>query len=335
MSLAPPSQRVRAAQILLLCTALWGLSFPAVKALLAAQQVLVPDAGSWFAAGLCNFVRFGVAALVMLIFSARTLKHFTRSEVWQGFGLGAFGGLGILFQVDGLSYTHASTSAFLTQCYCLLIPVWVALRDRRWPAARLFVSCALVVAGVAVLAGVDWRSFKLGRGELETLLSSVLFTGQILWLERPRFASNNVSHFSLVMFATIALVCLPVVIAQAPAADAAWRAFSTAPTLGFMAILVVPCTFGAYLLMNHWQRHVPATHAGLIYCLEPVFTSCYALFMPGLFSMWAGIQYANETLTPTLLWGGALITAANALLYLPLPWKRSAPAEVMHPPAEP
>src|SRR6185503_19764071 len=105
------------------------------------------------------------------------------------------------------------------------------------------------------------------------LLASVLFTGQILWLERPRFAANNVNHFSRVMFATMALVCLPVALAHSPSAGAWVRAYGTVPTMGFMAILIFPCAFGAYLMMNHWQRHVPATHAGLIYCLEPVFTS--------------------------------------------------------------
>src|SRR5439155_26219032 len=98
--------------------------------------------------------------------------------------------------VDRMAFTSASTSAFLTQCYCLFIPVWVAARDRSWPAAKVFFSCALVIAGVAVLAGVDWSHFRLGRGELETLAASVLFTGQILWLERPKFAANNANHFS-------------------------------------------------------------------------------------------------------------------------------------------
>jgi hypothetical protein len=38
------------------------------------------------------------------------------------------------------------------------------------------------------------------------------------------------------------------------------------------------------------------------------------LFMPELFSHWAGISYANENLTGRLLLGGGLITAANVLL---------------------
>ena len=82
------------------------------------------------------------------------------------------------------------------------------------------------------------------------------------------------------------------------------------------AILALFCTLAAYMLMNHWQPHVEATRAGLIYCAEPVFASLFALFIPAIFSQWAGIDYPNETLTTNLLIGGGLITGANILILL-------------------
>jgi hypothetical protein len=39
-----------------------------------------------------------------------------------------------------------------------------------------------------------------------------------------------------------------------------------------------------------------------------------ALFLPSWFSIWAAIDYPNETATWTLLVGGGLITVANVLL---------------------
>ena len=72
------------------------------------------------------------------------------------------------------------------------------------------------------------------------------------------------------------------------------------------------------MLMNKWQRHVTATEAGLIYCVEPVFASCFSLFLPGWFSSWAHIHYTDEHLTQRLLIGGGLITAAN--IWLQSPW---------------
>src|SRR2546430_9615229 len=48
----------------------------------------------------------------------------------SGVILGIFAATGMLFQNDGLQFTAASTSAFLTQFYAILIPVWVAWRGR-------------------------------------------------------------------------------------------------------------------------------------------------------------------------------------------------------------
>ena len=84
-----------------------------------------------------------------------------------------------------------------------------------------------------------------------------------------------------------------------------------------MVVLVLICTLIAYSIMNYWQKRVTATEAGLIYCLEPVCASIFALFMPAWFSLWAGITYPNESLTTRLLLGGSLVTAANVLLQSP------------------
>jgi hypothetical protein len=71
--------------------------------------------------------------------------------------------------------------------------------------------------------------------------------------------------------------------------------------------------------MNAWQPKITATEAGLVYCIEPIFGSAMALFLPAVFSVWAGIEYSNETATWTLLVGGGLVTLANVILQLKPP----------------
>ncbi len=141
--------------------------------------------------------------------------------------------------MTGWPYTDASISAFLTQSYCLFIPLWVAVVGRRRPSLKIFLSTILVLVGVAVLAKLNFQSLKLGRGELETLIASLLFTGQILCLEQPRYAANRPENFSIVMFFGMALLCLPLVCLNAPNAGACVRAFASLPACGFLAILVV------------------------------------------------------------------------------------------------
>jgi drug/metabolite transporter (DMT)-like permease len=295
-------------------TILWGLSFPITKAILIRQDELVPATHSAFFASLIVIVRFAVGAVIVLAFCARTLRTITRTEISQGLGLAFFGGVGIIFQMDGLAHTSASTSAFLTQFYCLLIPIWAAVTQRALPTLAVIVSSGLVLAGAAILANFDWRELKIGRGEAETLVAATFFAGQILWLEKPEFANNRTSHFTFVMFAGTALLAFPVALFYAPEASAFARAYADSSVIIMSVVLVLFCTVLSYGLMNIWQRHITATEAGLIYCLEPVAASAFALFLPALLSHLAGIDYPNERITRDLLLGGGLILGANILI---------------------
>ena len=308
--------RRKATEMLLAATIFWGLSFPVMRSLSLVQEQMLPQANSWFMSSATVLVRFGVSALILIAWSWRTLRQMTWLEVWQGVGIGFFGGAGILFQMDGLAYTSASTSAFLTQSYCILIPILVAFRERRRPSGIVAVSSLLVLAGVAVLAQFDWRKAHLGRGEWESLIGSLLFTGQILWLERPGFAANRVAHFTIVMFLVIALLALPVCGLTMNHASDLLVIFHSPAVLGLTGILIFACTLIAYVVMNRWQPQVPATSAGLIYAVEPVFASLFALFLPTWFSVLGGFNYPNEMFTLNLLLGGGLVTVANVLIQI-------------------
>ena len=302
--------------MLLVGTLFWGLSFPVTRMLNLhfGEADGAQPLESFAHAGATMTLRFAIAALVLVLWLRQRLSTLTRSELVQGSGLGLFAGLGLLLQIDGLSYVDASTSAFLTQAYCLILPVVEAIRDRRWPPAISTTSCVLVLLGVAILADVDWANFRMGRGEIETLLSSIFFAAQVLWLDRPCFKRNRANHFSVIMFATIALLGLPATWYWSEVPIQLMASYFRPKPFALLALLIVACTLVSFLLMNQWQHHVAASHAGMIYALEPVSASLLALWMPGLFSAWLSIHYPNESLTPRLLIGGALILLANVLM---------------------
>lgn len=288
----------------------------------------MPGETSFFFASLAVSVRFGVAALVVAALSWRILGSLTRLEWSQGLGLAFFGGCGIVLQMDGLAHTSASTAAFLTQFYCLLIPIWAAWRLRIVPRFAVILSLLLVLAGVAVLAGISWTDLKIGRGEAEILVAATFFAAQILWLERPRYAGNRVMGFTVIMFAGTALLVFPIALATASNLRSIPAAYSSGPAWLVMGSIILFCTLGAYLLMNRWQRFVTATEAGLIYCVEPLAASLFAVVMPAWLSGIAGIDYENERLTARLIVGGTLITAANVLIQFEAMRKQPAAAPV-------
>ena len=261
--------------------------------------------------------RFGLGALFLAPFAMAKSRP-TAGEIRQGVVLAFWGGLAMAVQAEALAHTEASTSAFLTQAYCVFLPLWACLRTRRMPGGRVVFSTALVLLGGAILAGLRPDHLHLGRGEIGTLIAAFLFTFQILALENPLHRENRGLQVTFVMFLAIALLMAPITLVVAPSPAACLAAGASWPALVIIAILALVCSVGAYLLMNIWQPRVSATEAGMIYTTEPVFAAVYALFLPVMLGKFIGDVYPNESLTPHLLLGGALILAANMLMQ----WKR-------------
>jgi len=302
----------KAAWMLVLATVCWSVSFPLMRALQLEQAHRLPDCSSWFFSSCGVAYRFGLAGILLGLWNAWRGRWPTRREWEQGLVLGIWGSAGMVFQMDGLAYTTASISAFLTQGYVILLPLWTALRRRRWPEPRILLAACVVMLGVGILSRFDPRTFRMGRGELETLAAAVMFAGQILWLNHPRYRGTDYLGFSSVMFLVMAL-CGVVAGVWARAPWSAWcQAYAGVFPLLALGVLVGICTLGGYLLMNRWQPLVDPSRAGLIYCMEPVFAVSWALFLPGLLSRWVGISYSNEQVTFRLVVGGLLILSANA-----------------------
>lgn len=316
-SASPDPKRAQAIATLILATACWGICFVVYKAMILKQNLLLPLTSSVFLASSSVFVRFTVGALFLVVTQRGQMLKLTALEVKQGLGLGVFAAAGMLLQLDGLAYTEASTGAFLTQAFCIWIPFYFALRHRQWPSRRVLGILALVLLGVFVLAGANVNATQWGRGEIETLLCSVAFAGQIIWVEKPEFRVNKAERATAVMFAVVALLAAPFLYKTMEDPRDFLRVYASDYVMWLTFVLTFVGTLAAYLLMNHWQPHVTATEAGLIYAAEPVLASVFALFLPDAIS-WAGnFHYSNERLTWHLLIGGGLITLANMALHFP------------------
>lgn len=299
--------------------------------LTALGQQIVPEAGTWFLTSWIICVRSLLAMAVLLAWRPRLLRGLTSLEWRQGLWLGLAGGAGLVLQADGLAHTSASTSAFLTQAYCILLPLWHCLSRRTAPGWALLVSTGLVVWGIVILSGFSWSTLRMGRGEWETLGAALCFTFQIILLERPAYAANRAMPITALMFLGFAVWSLPVALISAPHPQAFLAVWATPAAVAHLVVLAVVCSVLAYGLMITWQPKMTATEAGLIYCIEPVCASLFALFLPAWLSRWTGVPYANESLTTSLLAGGFLITLANILLQ----WRNPGPTPASQPPPVP
>ena len=304
----------RARALLIGATLLWGMSFPLTRGIELAQRMHVPPMPDAALAAANMALRFGLAALVLLPFFGAGLRNVTRREWSQAIVLGLLACAGLYLQTLGLIWTDASVAAFLTQLYTLIVPLIVAVRDRRLPTARTFVACGLVLAGAMLLSPGIRQHFRPGWGEIIIVLGTGFIAAQIVCLERPVYAENRAGVVTLLMFTIITLVSLVLAplaggtvggIPSTCAGPAVWE---------MMAALVLFCTALSFFIMNQWQRWVSATEAGLIYCLEPIVATVVCSFLPGWISALAGVNYPNEALTWNLFAGGSLIVAATILV---------------------
>jgi len=295
---------------LFLVTLAWGLSFCLVKSL----NLLAGE--GWGPAAALIGIRFLVAA-VPLIVAAGLARRFwpTRLEWRQSVLIAFYCGIGMALQAHALSYTLASTSAFLTQGCAVMVPLWVALTRRRLPPAKILPPLALVVAGVAILSGVDFRHFHMGRGEFETLLSCVFFTGMILTIESPRYAQTDKILVTAVFLLIGGAAGLGFTLANGGTRHLAVLTAHPGPLLVMAVLALISTTLGFYWMVR-WQPNVTATEAGIVYCLEPVWASIWSLFLPVTLAGMLGVAYANERVTTAMVLGGGLILSASVLLAL-------------------
>lgn len=314
---APAAQHARALVALAIVTVVSGASFVLFKASVLAQQPFAAGESTWFIAAHNLLPRFWLGALGLGAVYGGAVLRLTRAEWTQAVFMAVTSFAGCMFQTDGLQYTTAATTGFLTQFYVILVPLWWALAHRQRPPVTVLLAGLLVLAGVAVLARVDWHAFRIGRGEGEVLASTVFFSLLLCSLNWPAFAANRAERTSTVMFliegGLFAVVSLwtcrdPAHLIQ-PYTSPSW-----------LALVVLAATFGTvtpFVVMNHWQRFIPAAEAALLYSFSPVVAALSEVGLPALFSRWFGVAYANQPLSFTLVTGGALILAANVVIQLP------------------
>ncbi|MEK0425199.1 MAG: hypothetical protein RJB11_1290 [Planctomycetota bacterium] len=331
---------------LVVVNALWGFSFPVVKVLnemsdlhfgvphehqSTAFRVIV---SAWMIA-----TRFTVALVLLCIFWNSLIRRATRQEWLAGFYIGLMFYCGLVLQVIGLATIPASRSGFLTSLTAVFTPLFGALIFRKYPTKWMVLGTALAVVGVVVLTGLVVRTpsgiglapdaaDRWTMGDTLTTLGSVFFAFQVLFLDHygKRINSVAVTPSMFLTAAVLGWMTVGVILGTSLKGQtgvpqmALWDWFGLSMRPIFLVSLVglaVLCSMLAFGWMNKYQPYVSASQAAVIYSLEPVFASAWALFLPGLLTMLSGIEHQNEQVTWSLLLGGVLILVANVVALYP------------------
>lgn len=262
--------------LLILITMFWGGTFLAVQ-----YAMTVSD--PFFFVGL----RFATAALVVGLFSIKSLSGLTLLEFKAGVVIGISIAIGYSLQTWGLQTIPSSKSAFITAMYVPLVPLlqWICLG--RMPGLMSWIGVILAFFGLLMLAGPEGTRLTLGAGEIITLIGAVAIAAEIILISM--FAGRvDIKRVTVVQLATASVV---VFAAMIPAEE-------SIPPLSSQ-LIIVALGLGIFsaiiqVTMNWAQRSVSPTRATVIYTGEPV---------------WAGIfgRMAGERLPVLALVGAALI----------------------------
>lgn len=281
---------------LVLTTLIWGSTFIMAKDILA----------DWPPMAYLAF-RFALAAAVLLALFGREVWR-ARGEVWRaGAVLGLLVGGGFALQAAGQVYTTASKSAFVTGLTTPLVPfvAYALLRVR--PNRENLVGVVLAsVGGMLIL--LPQGAGAVNEGDLLTLAATGLFAAHITLMSRyaRRYA---VRPLTVLQVATAALVFLSVwagahggaALATA-AALPQFLARETAPLVWAgrivwqLVYLALAGTLGAFFLWTWGQARMSATHAAIIFSLEPVFATAFAVAVRGAGEWMGGRGYAGAAL---------------------------------------
>ncbi len=343
--------RRRAIAALVLVNALWGISFPVMTMInrvaerqlsvflsTQSQSAVTASAAGARVVGAAFYmsVRFAIAlallgALMPGLFRRLTREHW-RLGAWVGLSFAA----GSILQIVALHEIPASRSSFLTSLAVVFTPLLMITVERRWPRRVVLAGVALALAGTAVLTGIVELGGRFGvrvaaeaatrwqLGDSLTTIAAFLFAVQIIQIDlfSRRMPTAQLTPGMFVATMGFGMVAVAVGGLALPNSAALPARFSLLQNIPFMTLTIVTsllCTVAAFYLMNKYQPFVTPADAALIYTLEPVFATFWAMWLPGLVSPLVGLDYPSEQPGWQLTAGGLLVVAGNVLALWPTP----------------
>jgi drug/metabolite transporter (DMT)-like permease len=263
------NRRVQADLSLVGCSIMWGATFLIVKNALADSSVFVFMA-----------VRFTLGALLMIPLFRRALRKVDRRELRDGLIIGASLFSGYVFQTWGLVTTTPSKCAFITGSSVAMVPILLMIFWGRRVGAAVWTGVAAAFAGLYLLTVPAGASQTLVRGDFLVLIGAVGFALQIIFasLYGARHKGGAIACLQIATVAACSLCALP--IASASGLQPARLHWSLAFELG-VSITAVFTTAIAFSVQFWAQQFTTATHAALIFALEPVVTAVTSRIFQG------------------------------------------------------
>jgi drug/metabolite transporter (DMT)-like permease len=206
-----------------------------------------------------------------------------------------------MFQTWGLLSTTPSKSAFITGFSVILVPIILGFHGTR-PRVPTLMGSLLGLIGLYCLV-LPPRLTTVNRGDILTLLGAVAFAFHIVLVGSyaRRYSFRQLVPTQILVVGLLATLALPL----DPNLHLQW----TARLIFALVVTAALATCFAFTAQNWAQRHTPASHAAIIFTLEPLFAgltswAVTAEHMGGRVLMGAALIMAGMIVSE--LWGGSV-----------------------------
>ena len=266
------NKKLLAKLALVLVAIIWGVTFIIVKNALN-------DAPPFSFASL----RFGIATILTLILVNQKIFTLTQHEINGGIFCGFFLFLGYAFQNFGLMHTTASKSAFITSVSVLLVPFILLFLRIQKINPRTWIAVMVATLGLYMLLTPEEN--KVNLGDIITFGCAVSFALHIVIQDNYIKKKVRMLPFFFIQASFVTLFS----IINAFFLDTQTIVWSNRLLI---AILVtgIFATFVAILIMIWAQKILKPTETALIFSLEPVAATFFAISFGGeLLGFWGWI----------------------------------------------
>ena len=247
--------------LLIVVTAVWGLTFVQVKDAVAIYPLFA------FLA-----VRFAIASATLAVPAWRRMPSLGRRGWAAGTGLGLLVALGYALQTAGLERTTVSSTGFITGLYVVFTPLLALLFFGTRIGLAVWVGVALSTVGLALLTGIDTGRLA---GDLLVLAASLVYSVQIVLMERyaPRYDPLALTQAEmLAAFGGFAVVAVATGQLEVPHG---WTVWSALLVTGIFASAL------GFLVQTWAQRRLSAARTALAFALEPAWTALFGFWLAG------------------------------------------------------
>ena len=302
--------RRRAVWGLLVVTIVWGATFIWMKQAMNALQSEIDFYGQTAVVSVLVGGRFLIAAVALFIGSSKARAALREKELWSGGTvLGLILLVGFTTHMVGIDTISPSTSAFLTSLY-VVFTAMISTKMTGQPVTRMMIAGVLLATfGAGFIEGPPNLSW--GKGEILTVICAFFFALHIIFTQsitqRMDPLGVTITSFLVVSIGSLAISFLM----GGEDTFKLWELTLQQDVLVPLLCLGLLGSLFALLLLNLLQRHLHPVQAAIIYGLEPVWATMFALGL-GL-TDWTG----------WIAVGGSALLLGNVLVEL----RQSAPKE--------